>query len=61
MKHKLNVSVSVFNDSKNLSLQIVDYLFPEDVLNNISATPVQKYNYKMKHDAMTVAFYNSIL
>jgi hypothetical protein len=61
MKHKLKVNVSVFNDSRELSLKVIDYLFPEDVLNNIKATPVEKYNLKIRHDSMTTAFFQSIM
>jgi hypothetical protein len=61
MKHKLRYNVSVFNDSRELSLKIIDYLFPESVLNSINATPVEKYNLKNRHDSMTVAFFQSVL
>jgi len=52
MKHKLNISVSVFQDSKDLSLKIVEYLFPKP--QNLG------YEEDIKHDAMTVAFFNAL-
>jgi len=32
MKHKLKINISVFNDSKDLSLEIINYLFPDEVV-----------------------------
>jgi hypothetical protein len=61
MKHKLKVNVSVFNDSRELSLKVIDYLFPEETLNKIKGTQVEKYNLKNRHDSMTTAFFQSVL
>lgn len=59
MKHSLKINVSVFNDSKDLSLKVVDYLFPSDdkgesLISNLT------FNEKIQFRAMTVAFYNII-
>jgi hypothetical protein len=52
MKHKIKISVSVFNDSKNLSYEVAHFLFPDEDRNNL---PVDERN---AYTAMQVTFYN---
>jgi hypothetical protein len=50
MKHKINISVSLFNDSKELSHKVTHYLFPD--------TNVLEENDAPQYMAMQVAFFN---
>jgi hypothetical protein len=52
MKHKIKINVDVFNDSKNISLEVVDSLFPESKLLNLDINEQPQYL------AMKVAFFN---
>jgi hypothetical protein len=54
MKHKIKINVDVFNDSKNLSLEIVDKLFPESKVNTLDINEQPQYL------AMKTAFFNLI-
>jgi hypothetical protein len=52
MKHKIKINVDVFNDSKNISLEVVDSLFPESKLLSLDINEQPQYL------AMKVAFFN---
>jgi len=54
MKHKIKIDVNVFGDSKNLSLEIVDKLFPETKVNTLDINEQPQYL------AMKAAFFNLI-
>jgi len=50
MKHKIKISVSVFNDSKELSYNVAHYLFPDNkIIQGVDAT---------RYQAMQVTFFN---
>jgi hypothetical protein len=50
LKHKIKISVSLFNDSKELSHKVVHYLFPDTVVLEENDAP--------QYMAMQVAFFN---
>lgn len=64
MKHKMKISVSAFADSKELSLEVVDYLFPigEEEgflgLERPGETYFLTYNEKIQYLAMRATFFN---
>jgi len=50
MKHKIKISVSLFNDSKELSHKVAHYLFPDTLVLEEDEAP--------QYMAMQVAFFN---